>query len=141
MLLKNIAFEHTKEKSLNFTLSMVKASPEKLDLGWKGKKEFARWVRRWGPPRQKRVLFGIIKLEKASRYIHSTFPVIQTNLDRSMSYIFLKIKICVKGSHVEFDLPFLVKDLAMKLQTMVGKLQKNILQSAFLLIHHLFTLK
>lgn len=73
--------------------------------------------------------------------VHSTFSVIQTNLDRRMSYIFLKIKICGKGSHVEFDLPFLVKHLAMKLQIMVVKLQKNILQSAFQLIHHLFTLK
>lgn len=43
---KNIDFEHTKEKGPNSTLSMGKALPEKLDLGWVGKKDFARWVRR-----------------------------------------------------------------------------------------------
>lgn len=85
------------------------------------------------PPRQMRMLCGNIRLETALKFIHSTFPTIKTNLDRTVSYIFLKIKICRKESHFEFAVCFLVKNLAVKFKIMVVELSNHILQSALLI--------
>lgn len=124
-------FEHPEEKVRNSNLNVGRASPEKLCLGLEVKRSLPG-VGGWGFPRQMRMWYGNIKLEKASTFIHSAFPTIKTNLDRTMSRIFLKIKISRKGSHFEFALCFLGKNLAVKLKIMVVGLS-NILQSAFLL--------
>lgn len=74
---------------------------------------------------------------KAPRFIHSAFPTMQTNLDRSMSYIFLKIKISRKGGH-RFDPHSPAKNLAVTFQILVVKLPSSLLRSAFLLTQQPF---
>lgn len=99
-------------------------------LGPGGKKELARCRRVRVPQADENVVWEY-KAGKGLDVHPFCFPYYQNQ--PGQNYVpYLKIKISRKGSHFEFALCFLGKNLAVKLKIMVVGLS-NILQSAFLL--------